>query len=175
MQEEWRQVVGFEGLYSVSNLGRVRSEEREVPGKLGSTRLLPEKELSLCLQHGRRFLVGFRKNGERSNHFVHRLVAGSFIPNPNGKPEVNHIDNNPLNNRVDNLEWVTHKENMEHSAKQGRQSYPKPTHVRATPERLAVVAEMIAQGVSYKEISRTLKICRTTIRKHFGLKNERTD
>jgi len=64
-------------------------------------------------------IVTFYNNKRRKSHLVHRLVAKAYIPNPNNSPEVNHIDGNKLNNHMDNLEWVTHAENMKHAGESG--------------------------------------------------------
>lgn len=104
--EEWKSVVGYEGYYEVSSLGNVRSITRVKKGKV----LKPLKR-----QHG---YLGIQLHGKGGNKrgfktfSVHRLVAEAFIPNPNNYPEINHIDENKSNNRVENLEWVTHKQNM---------------------------------------------------------------
>lgn len=162
MQEEWRPVVGYEGLYSVSNLGRVRAEEIERPSKWGTMMKVPERIMSLSILEGRKYRVSLTKDKKRSSYTVHRLVAQAFIPNPENKTDVNHLDNNPLNNRVDNLEWLTHKENMEYSAKQGR------TRVYLTPERILEAQELIEQGVPRYKISKQLKMCPNTMRRIFG-------
>lgn len=99
--EEWRNIAGFEGIYMVSNLGRVKNVKRDSilsPGRNSKGYL----RVILC------------NNGTKKQVLVHRLVALAFIPNPDGKREVNHIDCNKQNNAVSNLEWVTHSENMRH-------------------------------------------------------------
>ena len=89
MQEKWRPVVGYEGLYEVSNLGRVRRIRIVEPTKK---------------KHGYMQISLVGKDGVRRSHRLHRIVATAFIPNPEGKPQVNHRDENPENNRADNLE-----------------------------------------------------------------------
>lgn len=117
--EEWRDVKGYEGFYQVSNLGRVRSVTRQIKRDNGSY-MKHGQELILRLdQHGY-FQVNLAKNKAHRIEKVHRLVANAFIENPYNKPEVNHKDCNPQNNRVDNLEWCTHYENMRYMHEQGR-------------------------------------------------------
>lgn len=98
--EIWRDVAGFEGLYQVSNLGRVKSL------KFGKERILKPGTYN----YGRKFVI-LCKNRDKLHKLVHRLVAQAFIPNPDKKPEVDHIDTNTSNNCVDNLRWVNHHEN----------------------------------------------------------------
>jgi len=116
--EIWKSVIGYEGRYEVSNLGRVRSLNRKTAhknfvayrkGKVMSQSLDKDGYLLLRLCNGRCLMKK-----------VHRLVAMAFIPNPKNKPCINHIDNNPSNNHVNNLEWVTYKENSIYRDKQGR-------------------------------------------------------
>lgn len=118
-KEEWRSVKGYEGLYEVSNHGRVRSLPRVINRSNGSyikqSRIMKIRED----QHGYYQLILTGTDGKKHEK-VHRLVASAFIDNPNCKSEVNHIDCNPKNNNADNLEWCTHKENMEWMHKKGR-------------------------------------------------------
>lgn len=113
MKEIWKDIEGYEGLYQVSNLGRVKSLKRETWGHnkyYKEERILVQNVRNYC-NHSH-YGVNLAKDGKYKTHRVHRLVAQAFIPNPQNKPEIDHIDTNPLNNRVDNLRWVTRKENM---------------------------------------------------------------
>lgn len=109
--ESYLPIQGYEGLYEVSNLGNVRS----LPGgrRLGIV-------LKQIIRITRYRFVFLCKNGMTKSFAVHRLVGKAFIPNPDNKPMINHIDNDPSNNKVSNLEWVTSKENMHHAMKQDR-------------------------------------------------------
>lgn len=116
---EWKPVKDFENEYMISNSGILKSLEREVPGKLGSKRIITEKIIS-ATDNGKGYLaVALYKDGKRYFRKMHRLVAEAFIQNPDNKPEVNHIDGNKKNNNVDNLEWVTTKENCIHRQQTG--------------------------------------------------------
>ena len=114
--EEWRTVVHngetIEG-YEVSTLGNVRSLSYDKTGKI--VMLSPNKS-------SRYLRVTLFKNGERRRFLVHRLVACTFIPNPHNKLTVNHINENKHDNRVENLEWATHKEQSGHGTLQERKA-----------------------------------------------------
>ena len=97
MQEEWKDIKGFEGLYSISNKGRVICWNYKGLG-------YPKDITPHCNGYQR---VGLVKDGIRKTCLVHRLVAIAFIPNPNNLPIVNHKDEDPRNNNVENLEWCT--------------------------------------------------------------------
>lgn len=105
----WKSIKGFEGFYEVSNTGEVKALERLVENN-GSPQHKHEKILKQG-GTGRYKMVSLCKDGKVYPRTVHRLVAEAFIPNPDNKPNVDHIDTNPLNNNVDNLRWVTQSEN----------------------------------------------------------------
>lgn len=108
MIEEWRDIKYFEGIYQVSSLGRVRSLDRiDSVGKQQYSRILKDGD-----NGGGYRMVVLTKNAKSTAFKVHRLVAQSFVSNPENKHVVNHKDENKSNNNVDNLEWVTHKENV---------------------------------------------------------------
>ena len=119
--EQWLPIKGYEGHYAVSNLGRVKSLERDLPHARLGKRHIQEKILksNLTGEHGYLALFLHSGHGNQKIHRVHRLVAEHFIPNPDGKAFVNHIDGNRLNNRADNLEWTTPKENTDHAWRTG--------------------------------------------------------
>lgn len=103
MDEIWKDIPGYENKYQVSNLGNVRSLNYK---RSGNTQLLKLNKTTKGYPD-----ITLSKNSKVKTHMIHRLVANAFIPNPNNLPEVNHIDENKNNNCVDNLEWVTSKEN----------------------------------------------------------------
>lgn len=115
--EIWKPIEGYEGLYEVSNRGRVRSLDRYTTGN--RNRLLKGKVLKNRLNELSYCTVQLCLNGKPKSVRVHRLVAKAFIPNPDNKPFVNHIDGNPINNDVLNLEWCTQKENINHAYENG--------------------------------------------------------
>lgn len=112
MNEEWRPVVGYQGLYEVSNLGRVRSVDRTSHYKDGRTYLYRGRVLKLRKGRDGHLRINLCKDGKLKTKFVHRMVLEAFVgPCPEGM-ECLHIDGNPANNCVDNLSWGTRGENM---------------------------------------------------------------
>ena len=111
IQEEWKPIKGFEGLYEISNTGKFRNNRNELKLRkhnIGYSGLMLAKE------------------GKKSYKLVHRVVAETFIPNPEQKREVNHIDGNKKNNLITNLEWVTSSENKQHALLIGITDYKHP-------------------------------------------------
>lgn len=117
--EEWRDVVGYEGLYQVSNLGRVKSLSRRIVYKDGREYNYPSKVLkNQKVGAGFRSVMLYGVNGNKQ-YFVHRLVAETFIPNPNNLSDVNHKDGCKTNNILSNLEWCSHSDNQTRAYKNG--------------------------------------------------------
>lgn len=111
IEELWKDIEGYKGLYKISNIGRVRSKERyNLRGKL-----IKSKIRKPFINNNGYLRVNLSKKNLTKNYSLHRLVALHFISNPDNKEQVNHIDGNKQNNCINNLEWVTASENMKHS------------------------------------------------------------
>ena len=110
MEEVWKPAADYEGYYEVSNLGRVKSLPRR-----GTTK--QERILKPALKRNGYMDICLQKNGKRKYLHVHQVIAKTFIPNPDNKSQVNHIDGDKQNNCVSNLEWNTPSENISHKFK----------------------------------------------------------
>lgn len=124
MEEIWKDIKGYEGLYQVSNLGRVRSLEHyrktDTGGYIQKGRILKQETIK-----GQGYCqVKLSKNGKTKRFRVHRLVLEAFVPNTMNKPYINHINAIRNDNRVDNLEWCTQSENVKHSYNLGNSKSP---------------------------------------------------
>ena len=126
--EIWKDVAEYEGFYKVSNKGNIHSVERRNSRgyRLGGRILKPKYDGKGYPQ------VNLHKNGKSKTTTVHRLVAEAFIPNPKGFLEVNHKDENKSNNESSNLEWCTHKYNMNHGTLKERTAQALSKKVKAT-------------------------------------------
>lgn len=158
MFEIWKDIRGLEGLYQVSNFGRVKRLER-----IDCTNH-KHRELILKPKLGRGYYqVTFSVNGKRYQPLIHRLVAQTFIPNHNNLPQVNHKDCNPKNNRADNLEWVTAKDNYNYAP-----TYAKHVNNQYRSKRVCqytLDGEFVREWPSQAEIQRSLGISQTLISK----------
>ena len=146
MEEIWKDIEGYEGLYQVSNLGRVKSLDRHIRGTNNSLRFHCGRIMSPA-DNGKGYLsLTLKNNGQEKTVYVHRLVAQHFIPNPNRKSDVNHKDFDKSNNRCDNLEWATRSENERHSLIHGK------ARQRITAEDVISIRNRKNNGESYNSI-----------------------
>lgn len=110
MIEIWKDIIGYEGIYQVSNLGRIKIIKNMHKGNKTTFMEISPNRYGYCR-------VSLWKNKKRKTYCVHRLVAEAFIPNPENKPQVNHKDGQKSNNDAENLEWATSSENQTHSCR----------------------------------------------------------
>lgn len=161
-KEVWRPVVGYEGSYEVSDLGNVRSVDRKVlypfPGtKKMAKRFFLGKKLILCPDKDGYLTACLSINQNREKARVHRLVADAFIPNPENKPHVNHLNSNVTDNRVKNLEWCTPLENTAHLIKHGKGLPRGDNHhnSKLSYKDVEIIKDRINNGETYTSVAKT--------------------
>lgn len=173
--ELWKPIIGYEGIYEVSNHGRVRSVEHTVlqtnNGTLCKT-TYKGKVLKQKTSNNGYKRVHLSKGKENKWFSVHRLVAFAFCEKADGLNIVNHLDNNPLNNNADNLEWTTYKGNMQHASKQGRmRCHPDNLRKAQLAHNLPVIAtDKYGVETRYRSITEACaSLCLSdSIRKHIS-------
>lgn len=167
--EKWRDIQGYEGLYQVSESGGVKRLSHIAEYKDGAKHHYEERTLSPVLQATGYLTVTLCRGGEQRPVGVHRLVAETFIPNPDNKPQVNHIDGCKTNNKASNLEWCTAKENSDHAWRLGlskiTDKHKTPAGKNAKPIECLETGEIFKSareaerrlGISNQNISKVLK------------------
>lgn len=164
--EEWKNIKNFEGLYQVSNFGRVKSLKRDVNYKDGRIRHQKEKTSTGFIRNTGYLYVNLNKNSKVIKKNIHRLVAQAFIPNPENKPQVNHKDGNKTNNHVDNLEWNTAKENFNHALNTGLikpLKGKKHNNSKITEKDVLKIRELSKTGLKHQEIGNQFGISRSVV------------
>lgn len=160
--EEWRDIKDFEGLYQISNYGRVKSLDRIIHA---SDRDIHRKNMIKKISKNNRgyYVIALFNTNTFKRYLVHRLVAQAFIPNPDNKPEVNHItpvSKDLCDDRVCNLEWVTSKENSQRSIILGRASKP-PTHFGKNHPKHKSIYQINKNGIIENHWNCIADACRT--------------
>lgn len=140
-----RDVVGYEGMYSVTDEGDVISNRRVIDNGRGEY-VRESVVLKPGYRDGGYQMVVLFKDGVGKSASVHRLVAEAFIPNPDNLPEINHKDENPANNRVENLEWCTRQYNIEYSKAKRVAQFDKDGEKLAEYRSISVAADMTGIG-----------------------------
>lgn len=147
--ETWLPVAGYEGLYEVSDLGRVRSLDTRVRTYQG-TRARKGRILNFKPRPDGYRTVSLSRDSKVADFLVHRLVAAAFLPNPTGTREINHVDFDRANNRASNLEWCSTRENRAHSKRAGR---IRNGTTKLTPGNVREIRARIAAGHRHIDIA----------------------
>lgn len=168
-QEVWKDIKGYEGLYQVSNSGRVKSFHHN------KEKILKGSANDMGYLH-----VGLNKNGKCKFKMNHRLVAEAFIPNQNNLPFINHKDCNPLNNQVDNLEWCDQRYNVLYdnanqkklNTRTANNSWNKPIKIAQLDDDNNIISVFNSSNEAKEKlgISHTLEVCRGKRKRAGGYK-----
>lgn len=149
--EEWRPIVGYEGIYEISSNGNVKSIRRREYSKKRGFYVLKEKILTpVKINHGYLSII-LTKDGKHKHHYVHRLVACAFIPNPRNLPQINHKNEIKTDNSIHNLEWCTNDYNRHYGTVQERMS-------RSCRKRVAQYTKDGVLVACYKSLADAAKI-----------------
>lgn len=141
MQEIWKEVVGYDKPFEVSNYGRLRAKFSRNGKPINEYRQIETTD------NGNGYLrFARRKDGKPKTVYVHKVVASAFIKNPRGLTEINHLDENKHNNNANNLEWCTHKENCQHGTRNQRSG-----------QKHAKWVECVETGIIYTSIAQAAK------------------
>lgn len=126
--KQWAYVPDYYPSYQICSDGTVKSLKRQIKLKDGTLRWISERFLKPKNNGTGYQFVTLSKDGQTKNFYVHRLVASAFVENPENLPYVNHVDGNPINNIADNLEWVTHRQNVQHGYNTGLNTNKGASH-----------------------------------------------
>lgn len=170
--EKWKPVVGYEGFYEVSNLGRIRSLDRSFIDRDGHERHYKGKIMALC-DAGKGYRnVQLQAKGKRSTPRVCRVVATAWIPNPNNLPQVNHKDEDKTNDSADNLEWCTAIYNTRYGTGIERRAAQISKRVKQYDLNGNFIAEWPSATAAAKELGidqpHIIRCCRGKLRKTGG-------
>lgn len=169
LEEIWKEVPGVGGVFFASNFGRIRSIDTEVPSARwrrpggGTNTRVCKGRLLTCRSLSRKGYC--RVNLKGTVYLWHRIIAITFLDNPEGKPQVNHKDGDKSNNRADNLEWCTNMENRTHAVENGLQAVGEKSgkNILKEIEVLSIVEQLIL-GVPLVTLARRYNVSRATIR-----------
>ena len=177
IEEIWKPVVGYEGIYEVSSLGRVKSCERTIVRSNGREINFSDKIMKPSINHKGYEIIDLRNKGNRQGGLVHRLVGKAFIENPYNKKQINHKNGIKTDNRVENLEWVTNQENIRHAYKSGirnndllAKSNRKKVDQLTLEGHLIKTFDSIEDAIKSTDVNNILAVCRGVRNKAGGFK-----
>lgn len=157
MEIIWKDIPGYEGLYQVSNEGEIKSLSRKVKNKNNVDKNIKERIMKKQLADMGYYKIGLSDyNGVKKNHYIHRLVLSAFLYDSD--KVVNHRDGIKTNNRLENLEYVTHKENLIHA-------YETGLRMSAARKYEKQIIEEYQKGKTQRDIQKKFKMCSRTLRK----------
>lgn len=153
-------IADYEGLYEITKDGQVWSHPKGGRNGFRGMWMSPVKDGTGY------FFVYLKKNGNRKAHKIHRLIANAFIPNPSHYPEINHKDGVKTNNSVDNLEWVTHSQNMLHAHRTGLNQAAKGIKngfAKLDEKQVLEIRRIRDTGMSYSKIATMFNVAKGTV------------
>ena len=166
MAEIWKNIKGYKNFYQISNFGKVKSLKRQRTGKNGSKVSVKKRILKSGKSKSGYLQVVLCKKGICKNFSIHRLIAIAFINNPTNHPEINHIDGNKTNNKIENLEWCTRSYNCLHSYKLNLVKIIKgENHKNSKLNEIQVkIIRSLKDDLTQKEIAKYFNISQTNIK-----------
>ena len=167
MEEQWIPIKGYETIYLVSNLGRIKSLDKEVNVRFNCKAIKKSKIIQTnSLRKGYKYVQLYDLESNYKKFSLHRLIALHFIPNPNNYPMINHKDGNTLNNSIDNLEWCTASQNTRHAFDTGLLVTRKGescTQSKLTEQQVKDIHILKHYGMTSKAISKIYQVSFSTI------------
>ncbi len=159
----WKPLLGFEGIYSVSNIGAIRSEERTIFKKTGSAHLKMKMMKSILGKDGY-CRISLRRDNKTFTFLLHRLILSSFVRSPVGKEEGCHKDGNSFNNHLTNLKWGTHAENEAHKVSKGTSNRGSNHYLSKLKEvDVQEIKTLLREGLSQMKVAKVFKVDRRLI------------
>jgi hypothetical protein len=175
MEEIWKDIKGYEGIYQISNKGRVRSLDRTINTKNGTRNKLGVIRSSYVNDTGYT-VVALTVNKKRKVYSIHRLIGIHFIPNPENKITINHKNGIKTDNRIENLEWNTYKENNLHAFANGLMPKPKPKKGEKSPvsklkDMDIPVIRRLKETMTHEKIAKMYRVNKSTIKAVISRRN----
>jgi hypothetical protein len=164
MEEVWKEIKGYEGKYEISNLGRIKSLFMYRYKLDGNYKVFRELIITPKRATNGYLGVDLSLNG-KIRHSIHRLVAINFIENPYDYKEVNHIDGDKENNKVDNLEWMSLQQNRDHAKVNKLMEYGEGRYnSKLDDNKIRVIREEFGNGLTMYKLAKKFEVCSGTIK-----------